>query len=217
MDGKRNNFKPLKMKNLFVKKNRGFTLIEILIAIFIVTLIGIIIINFQIDVFSINKISSDNLNAQTDARNALKTMSAELRSMSPSNNGSYAIAIAATSSIIFYTDIDNDTLKEQIHYFQDGSNLKKGVIKPTGLPLTYNPANEDISNLVSNLANGTSSLFYYYDKNYDGTGEALTDPINIPLIRLIKINILIDKDINKAPDALTITTQVSLRNLKDNL
>jgi type II secretory pathway pseudopilin PulG len=200
----------------FKQNKAGFTLVEILVAIFIRTLIMVAIINFQINVFSLNKISSNNLNAQTDARKTLKNMTAELRSMSPSDNGSYAIALTATSSITFYTDIDNDNSKEQIRYFQEGTNLKKGITKSSGG--VYNPGNESLTNLISDLANSSSSpIFYYYDKNYDGTSAPLTYPLNIPSIRLIKIDILIDKDLNKAPEAMNITTQVSLRNLKDNL
>ncbi len=208
------------LKEILNKKNnlkQGFTLVEILITIFIITLIGLAVVNFQIDIFSLNKISSDSLNAQTDARKALKVMSAELRSMSPSNNGSYAMALTATSSLTFYMDNDSDNLKEQIRYFQSGTNLKKGVIKPSGTPLTYNGANEVITNLVSDLANSSSTpIFYFYDTNYDGTTAPLSTPINIPSVRLIKINIFIDKDINKAPAPINVTTQVSLRNLKDN-
>lgn len=204
------------MKEIVNKKNKfrqGFTLVETLITIFIVTLIGLAIINFQIDIFSLNKISSDNLNAQTDARNTLKTIGAELRSLSPSNAGAYPLAITATSSLAFYVDTDNDSLKEKIHYFQSGNTLKRSSIKPTGTPLTYDPANEKITTLINNLANGTSSVFYYYDKNYDGTGDPLTEPIDIPAVRLIKINIML----GQVPNIITVTTQISPRNLKDNL
>lgn len=206
------------MKDFLNKKSvlkQGFTLTEMLITVFIITLIGIAVISFQIDLFSLNRISSDNLNSQTDARKALKTMVTELRSMSPSNNGSYAISLAGTSSITFYVDIDNDSNKEQIRYFQDGVNLKKGIIKPVNN--VYNSTNETITILVSDLANGTSSIFYYYDKNYNGETAPLTYPLNIPSIRLVKINILIDKDITRLPTSINVTTQVSLRNLKDNL
>lgn len=196
------------MKSNFKTKKSGFTLVEILVAIFIITLIGLAIVNFQIDIFNLNKISSKNLNAQTDARKALKVLSAELRSMSPSDNGSYAIALTSTSSITFYVDMDSDNSKEQIRYFQDGTNLKKGITKPTGT--VYNIANETVTNLVSDLANSSSTpIFDYYDTHYDGTTNPLSIPINIPSVRLIKINILINNNIN-------VTTQVSLRNLKDN-
>jgi type II secretory pathway pseudopilin PulG len=206
------------MKIISYKKNKleeGFTVVEMLITIFIVTLVGIAIVNFQINIFSLNKISGDSMNAQTDARKALKVMSSEIRSISPSDNGSYAIALAATSTITFYEDIDNDNSKEQVRYFKSGTNLKKGVIQPTGT--IYNPANEVVTNLVSDLVNSSSSpIFYFYDKNYDGSTAPLSYPINIPSIRLIKINIFIDKDINKSPTPIHVTTQVSLRNLKDN-
>jgi hypothetical protein len=91
------------------------------------------------------------------------------------------------------------------------------VIEPTSISPFYNIADEKVTNLVSYIANNTAPIFYYYDKNYDGTNSALATPINIPLVRLIKINILIDKDTNKEPGVITATTQISLRNLKDNL
>ena len=198
------------------KLKNGFTLIEILVSVFIIALIGVVVVNFQIDIFSLNKISSDNMNAQTDARKTLRVMTTELRSMSPSDSGSYAIAEAGTSTITFYVNIDDDNSKEQIRYFQSGNYLKKGVTKSIGT--VYNPANEVITNLISDLANNSSSpIFYYYDKNYDGATDPLTIPINIPSIRLVKINIIIDKDQDKSPAPVNITTQVSLRNLKDNL
>jgi len=36
-------------------------------------------------------------------------------------------------------------------------------------------------------------------------------------VRLVRITIKIDEDPNRPPAALTSTTQVSIRNLKDNL
>lgn len=200
----------------YKKINTGFTLVETLITIFIITMIGLLIINFQLDIFSLNQNSSDKLNAQIEVRQTLKTMTAELRSMSPSDNGSYAISAVATSSVTFYVDIDNDNKKEQIRYFQSGTALKKGVTESVNN--IYDPADEIITNLISNLANSSSSpIFYYYDKNYDGQSEAMTYPLNIPAIRLIKINILINKNPDKVSENINVTTQVSLRNLKDNL
>lgn len=195
----------------------GLTLPEILIVLFIISVIGTLIVNFQINIFSFDKISSESMNAQTDARNTLKTMSAEIRSMSAANDGSYAIYQAGTSSLSFYDDVDNDLLKERVRYFLSGNVLKKGVIKPTGSPLAYDSADEIFTILVNDIANGNSPIFYYYDKNYDGASAALPDPVDIPLVRLIKINVLIDKDPTKLPGTINVTTQISIRNLKDNL
>jgi prepilin-type N-terminal cleavage/methylation domain-containing protein len=204
------------MKKILSKnKKYGFTLVEILIAVFIFTIIGIAVVKFQIDIFSLNKLTSTNLVAQQNARQTLKDFTAEVRSMSPSNAGAYYIDQASTSSLTFYTNIDNDSDTEKVRYFLSGTTFKKGVIHPIGN--TYSQGNEVVKESVHGIANGTTSIFSYYDNSYDGTSTPLNQPINISSIRLIKINLLIDEDTLKSPGPLYMTTQVSIRNLKDNL
>jgi hypothetical protein len=144
-------------------------------------------------------------------------MTAGIRSASLSSLGSYAIAAASSTSFTYYSDIDHDNLKEKIRYFLSGDIIKEGIIKPSGSPLIYNSANEKIYNLIHDVANGSNPVFSYYDKNYNGATAPLPAQINIPDIRLIKINILIDANPLRAPGAVNFTTQVSIRNLKDNL
>ncbi len=194
----------------------GFTLIEVLVSIFILTLIGLAVSSFLKDIFSYNRIISGSLTAQDEARRALKTMSAEIRTASPSSLGAYAITQVATSSLIFYSNIDDDSYKERVRYFLDSTTLKKGVIKPSGSPLIYNLANETISELVHDIANAVIPIFSYYDTDYDGTTQPLTEPINISAVRLVKITIIIDKDSTQPPGPMTLTTQINMRNLKDN-
>ena len=121
------------------------------------------------------------------------------------------------SSFTFYSNVDDDSFKERVRYFLDGTTLKKGIIKPSGTPLTYNPADEAVSELIHGVANATTSIFSYYDKNYDGTNQALIEPIDIATVRLVKITIVTDKDPQTPPGPMTLTTQISIRNLKDNL
>ncbi len=206
------------MKKILIIKNTqaGFSLVEILVSLFIVVIIGMAIVSFQINLFSLNRISNDNLLAQEDARRALKNMSTEIRSMSPSSMGAYAIVQAATSSLTFYTNIDSDSLQEKVRYFLDGKTFKRGVVEPSGSPLNYN-GTETTRELIHDIANATTSIFSYYNSSYDGTSAPLTQPVDTLLIRLIKINVIIDKDPLKLPPPLFMTTQVSIRNLKDNL
>jgi hypothetical protein len=201
----------------FFKKQSGFSVIEVLVSIFILTLVGFAVYAFQNDVFSLNRILSDSLTAQDEARRSLKTMSAEIRTTSPSSLGAYALEQTATSSLVFYSNIDGDSFKERVRYFLDGTTLKKGVIKPSGNPLTYNPANEIVAELIHDIANATTSIFSYYDETYDGTTQPLAEPINKNLVRLVKITIMIDKNPQTPPPPLVLTTQVTMRNLKDNL
>lgn len=195
--------------------DKGYSVIEVLVGISILTFVGIAVVAFQEDVFSLNTMLSNGLNGQQEGRQAFKKMTAEIRSLSPSASGSYPINEAGTNSFAFYGDIDNDNVKERVRYFLSGATLRRGIIEPTGT--TYNPANETTIDLVHDIANGATPLFTYYDANYDGSQVALTQPVTFSVIRLIKITVIIDKDPNRPPGPFTMTTQVSMRNLKDNL
>jgi len=205
------------MKNFNKECLKGFSLTEALVAISILTLVGMTIYAFQNDVFSLNRILSTGLAAQDEARRALTIMSREMRTASPSSIGAYPIAEATSSSLTFYSNIGNDTLKERIRYFLDDAILKRGVIRPTGSPLAYNETDEILVELVHSVTNGVTPVFTYYDSNYDGTTLPLGTPISIPLVRLIKVTLSIDPNPLQPPGAITLTTQISLRNLKDNL
>lgn len=199
-------------------KQKGMTLIEIVVVLGILGIIGVAISSFQRDVFVNNKYAMDSLSSIQDARTILRTMVKELRSASPSNNGAYAIAQAATNTLTFFSDTDGDGLKEQIRYFISTTTLKKGYIKPSGSPATYNSANESFSVLAYNIKNATSTaLFEYFDSSYSGTSAPLVFPVTVTQIHLVKINLMIEADPNRAPLPRIYTSQVNLRNLKDNL
>lgn len=196
-----------------IKNNKGFTIIEVLVGSFILVIMSILVWKFQSDVFALNKDLQGKINTQQEVRQFFKTMSAEIRSASPSSTGSYSLVEVNNNSFIFYSDNDGDGLKEKIKYFLDGSVLKKGTLKPSGNPLSYNPANEKVISVVSGIANGATPIFTYYDSNYDGTSQPLAQPVTILSVRLVKVMIIIKSDTG----LVTMTTQISIRNLKDNL
>ncbi len=196
--------------------NRGFTLVEIIIVVAIFALIGLAVGSFFSDTFSLQRLISGNLSASGDARRALKTMTAEIRTASPSSLGTYALSSAATSTFTFYSNIDTDALKERVRYYIDAGDLKKAVLKPSGNPLAYTGA-ETVSTLVHDIRNGTTSLFSYYDETYTGSSTPLATGFEITDVRLVRIDIGIDSDPNQPPGPRWYTTQVSFRNLKDNL
>lgn len=193
-------------------------MVELLISIFVMGLIGLTVSTFARDVFSLNYFLQGSLNAQIDSRHIVKVMVTEIREAGPSALGAYAIASTSASSITFYTDIDNDSVREKVRYFVSGTSVKRGVISPTGNPLTYLDANEKITTVVSNYVSSTTApLFQYYPSSYSGTTSPLSIPVDIPSVRLVKITVIIDKDPNKSPIQIITSSQVSIRNLKDNL
>jgi prepilin-type N-terminal cleavage/methylation domain-containing protein len=196
----------------------GFTLIEmtVVIGVFLILFVGSA--TLYSDTINTNATLTGSLNAQMDVRKAFNSMVADIRSASPSSSGAYTIDTASSTYFAYYSDINNDGLKEKIRYFLSGKTLEVGIIKPTGLPLTYNSANEVVTNLISNVVNPTSSpLFYYYDDSYNGTSSPMSMPIFIPNVRLIKIDVKIDQNPLKPPGPQEFTTQISIRGLKDNL
>lgn len=200
-----------------LKKQKGFTLLEILIAIGVFLIILIPLFNFERDIFYNNSFVQKSLLAEQESRRVLKNIISELRTSSSSNNGSYPIVLASSTAITFFSDINDDGLKEQIRYFLDGTTLKKGVIKPSGQPYQYITEDEEIFLEVNNISPLSTDIFEYYDDSYSGTTSPLSLPINIPEIRLVKITLMVEADPNRPPAPLYFTSQVSIRNLKDNL
>ena len=202
------------------KYQGGFTVLEIFIALVIFTMVVGLVGAFARNVFFYKTISNDSLVTIQDARSVIRTMVAELRSASPSSNGAYPIIQAGTTSLAFFSDVEGDTAKEQIRYFASGTQLYRGVIILTGSPLTYATSTEKITILDSNLRNGTSTnIFDYYDGFYNGVAStsALTQPVMVNAVRLIKVTLILDVNQNSLPVSRTYTTQVTLRNIKDNL
>ena len=195
----------------------GVTLIEAVIALGIISLIALIVGAFQRDIFRVSGFLQESLFAQQDLRRTMKIFSAEVRSASPSSAGAYPIAAAGASDFTFYSDTDSDGLRERIRYFLDGTNLRKGVIVPVGTPTVYNPANEKVTIVVRNVVTTTTPIFEYYGTNYNGLSPPLSQPVDTLAIRLVKVTVSVDRNSSRPPPPITLTTQVSLRNLKDNL
>lgn len=199
-------------------KEKGFTLVELLISIFIISILTVTVTTFQRDVFRLNGNLHSNLSAQLDLRHITKIMVSELRKAETSSVGGYPISVASTSEIIFYSDLYNTGLKERVRYFLSNGKLKKGVITPSGSPLVYSVSNEKITTLVSDvIASSTLPIFQYYSESYSGNSAPLSQPVPITDIRLVKITVIIDKDPNLPPGEIVGTSQVNLRNLKNNL
>lgn len=201
-----------------LNKRKGFTLGELLISIFIFSILVVTVSTFQKDIFMLNRVISNNLSAQLELRRITKVMVSELRKASPSSVGSYPISLANQSELTFYSDISGDGLKERIRYFLNDGKLKKGITSPSGNPLVYPVSDGNVVILMSDVvSSSTLPIFQYYSNSYNGNSSPMSYPISVTDIRLIKITVIIDKDPNLPPKEIIGTSQVNLRNLKDNL
>ena len=198
------------------KDNRGVSLLEIIIAVGLFALLVGAIVEIFLFSWRGNAIIWEQLSTQNEGRKVVQDFSKELREATASSIGSYTIESASAQQIIFFSNIDDDSLKERIRYFLSGTTLKKGVTKPTSTPLAYTTSTEVITDIVHDVANGTTSIFYYYDSNFSGSQNALTEPINIAQIRMVKISLKLEENPNLSPVPFYIESKIMVRNLKDN-
>ncbi len=202
---------------LYIRNNiKGFTLVEILVVIGISTILAVGATTLLRDTTIFQGVFQQGLNSVDEGRKILRPLVGEVRSATPAHNGAYALETTEEDTLVFYSDIDNDDLIERVRYFLDEGTIKKGVIEPTGSPLGYT-GNEQISWVIQDINNGGAPVFEYFDTNYDGTTDPLVQPVTTGDVRLIKITIIIDHDPNRPPDPVELTTQMTIRNLKDNL
>lgn len=196
----------------------GFTLVEMLVSVAISILVIGAITLFARNTFYDNSVQSGSLSTVQSAEEIIRNMVSALRSTSPGSDGSYPIVTTATNTLVFFSDIDGNGIKERIRYFLATTTLQEGITVPTGSPLSYNLSNEQISTLAVGVRNtGSTPIFNYFDDTYSGTSSPLTQPVTVSVVRLVQINLLLDQDPNRSPAPRTYTSDVTLRNLKDNL
>ncbi|MEK7644145.1 MAG: type II secretion system protein [Patescibacteria group bacterium] len=194
---------------------KGFTLLEMVVVLAIFSLLSLAIAWILINSLRSNTTAWDQLQAENDAGKTLKDIVNEARRAESSDIGAYALSTTTAYELAFYANIDNDSFKELVRFKLVGTDLTKGITKPSGNPLDYLPATESVTTIardVVNIGRG-DPLFYYYDKNYNGTQAALTEPINITEVRMVKVRIEIDRNPAKSPIILTAESMTQIRSL----
>lgn len=195
---------------------RGLTIPEVLISVFI---FGLLFASFWTafkDNFTLSRRTHASLVAQQELQTLARRFGAEVRAAGPSEIGSYAIGAASSTEFTFYADADNDGLNERIRYYVDGTAFRKGTLVPTGSPAAYT-GSETMRTITSDLVATTTPAFLYYDTAYAGTSTALAEPVDIADIRLVKLTLVVDADTEFPPEPIVSTTQVTIRSIKDNL
>jgi prepilin-type N-terminal cleavage/methylation domain-containing protein len=195
--------------------NRGFTLLEVVVVMAILSTLLALGSDLFRNIIRLDGELRGMLEVQEDARRAFKTVTKDLRIIAIADNGAYPIAEATDTSLTIYADADDDGKAERIRYYLTGNSLMRGKIIPVGNPPVYVTGDEESVELVTDLNLASVTLFEYHDSSYTGTESPLSSPIDIPSVRLIKVSLVIDKNLARAPADYLYTTQVSPRNLKD--
>jgi hypothetical protein len=208
-----------------MKKNKGITLIETVVAIGIVSIVMLGSSMFFVRMWTINSFTYEIGIASFIASRGIEEAAQNIRRARPSENGSFAIEYADDDEIIFFMDYDYDGVIERIHYFIQDQKFLMGVREPdlTATPVTYAPGNGEIfdaANYIVNDAMGFSIFEYYGDSgeiySYDDVSEnVLSTPADPSQIKMVKILLFVNPDPLRKPNNVRIQSFVVIRNLTD--
>lgn len=200
------------------KNIKGFTLAETMVAVAIFALLELGVTAVISAMYQNYNQQSVSLNNVDMARKITFNFAGEIRNAAYGNDGSYSLNQAGDSQIIFYSNADlTSGVVNRIRYYLSNGTLYKGVIRPSGSPLTYNPADEAVKVVETNLANNGTPVFYYYDGDYSGNQNPLSQPVNVTQVKFVKINLMISDQIGKVATTSVISAGAAIRNLKTNL
>jgi prepilin-type N-terminal cleavage/methylation domain-containing protein len=205
------------MKKKF--RQSGFTLVETIITIFI---FGVIMLGTTLllrNILSTTRQELGVIDSVDRTRRIATVFTNELRNAGNGANGAYPLGEASDTEIIFFsTAPKSDGTISKIRYYMSGSTLYKGITNPIGSPPTYVGASENTYTLSTKMSLGGNPLFYYYDGNYNGSGNPLSQPVNLNQVKFIKINLIVLKQLTaNSTGTFTVSAGASIRNLKNNL
>lgn len=192
------------------KHKQGFTLIEISVGTAVIVFIGLAIAGLQyLMTQSQVTLLTGSLNVD-QANVSLSSLSRELRTARAGEQGAYLLESATDQSITFYSDIDYDGESEKVRYFLDGTAFRKGIIEPSGTPVTYPSNTEQIRTITENARNAELPVFAYFDEDTEITN-------NISEIRVVGIYLRLNTRDDDTDHDYVLETYANIRTLKENL
>ncbi len=196
---------------------RGFTIIELLVALGITAIIASLVVWLIIHGLRYNSVIFEQLETQNEGRRVLQQVVDIVRKAEESSIGGYPIVTAGDYELIVYANVDDDSLREKVRFWLDGTTFKKGVVKPSGNPLSYSDA-EDVVEIAHSVVNFSEDepVFLYYDENYTGVEDAIVQPVDEVDVRVARVRLELEQDPTESPVPFRAESVAQIRNLKDN-
>ena len=187
------------------RNDRGFTLIEVMVA---TSVLGIVMLILYSALNSGVKHATDveaRIQIEADVRGMADPFVRDLRQAYTGDASLNRIASMAAAQITFYSpDRATPYHLRQISYRMTGTTLERSVTTSTdtdGFPWTFGPTGAYVA-LLLDVRNPT--LFTY--RNF--TGAATTDRTQVATIEL---TVTVDRDLARSPAELSYSTTTELR------
>ncbi len=150
----------------YLSKQKGFTLVETVIVIFVFTLLALGTAKLFSHLFVSSRNNINKIEAVDQAQVVMNKMIDELR-FAGSNSNAYPLLSASGFDLSF----------DNLEYKLENNNL-------------YRIENGESKIILTGLENDTTPVFTYFDSSYDGTQAPLTEPISLSQVSFVKINLI---------------------------
>lgn len=192
-----------------LRYKKGISLIELTVTAGLFVVISGLMLVMIVRSYNSYRFSQQTIDAQEKA-------SVVMRDFEKNTRGATEILTSTPSELTFYAYLldDRQPAPSRVRYYVENGSFMKGVIYATGAgPIFDYPVDQEFSKAIAkNVINGNSLFLYYNDASVQ-----IGEPTPVDAVKMIKLTISIDKDVNNSPDAITEITSVNLRNLKTNL
>jgi len=206
------------MRKTFLN-SKGFTYTEVVISLGLVVTVIALVIGLQARLGENQAFLLKTYLATETANSTVSQIGRELRTMRQSERGDFPLATTDDQELAFYSDVDFDGVTEKVRYFLEETELKRGVIDPSGDPVEYPAENERVKTVAEYVRNGSQPVFYYYNEDWpeDQVNNPLTTPTRLNETKLIKVFLQINLEEDQPERDFILETFVQLRSLKENL
>lgn len=133
-----------------------------------------------------------------------------IRETAYSSQGAYPVVAMGANSFTFYANTDSDVFIEKVRYAVEGTNLIVGTVDPSGDPPAYTApeVTSTAADYVRNIERSMTTFHYY-----NSAGTEITDYTRIADVRFVTIDLIINIDVNRLPNELTLHSSATLRNV----
>jgi prepilin-type N-terminal cleavage/methylation domain-containing protein len=203
----------------YLLASRGFTLVEVMVAMFIFSVITGGVAIFSAYYFKNYSFSFEENQSISIAQTSMTSLIREIREARSGDDGSWPIVYAQDNSFSFYSDVTNDGRPDKVRYFLNGTTLQRGVIEPTAVPVSYPVGSEKITTVATAVDTSAGPLFRYYNGDWpaDQIHNPLTQADRLLQTRYITVYLRINISPNFASLPFEITSGVTIRSMKTNL
>ncbi|HUD20587.1 MAG TPA: type II secretion system protein [Candidatus Saccharimonadales bacterium] len=194
-----------------MKKSGGFTLIEIIVTMALMSIIGGVAVGTIITSMRNNqKVEAQSL-VHRDLSNALDKFDRVIRSTT--------VILEATQTTLKIRGYPTaaDTVPSQIYFFiTAGGALHYTIIPPTGTApnYTYNQNNAKEYTLMAKVTNSNAAPLFGY---FNSSNQLLTYPVTLASIQAVQVSIQALDGANLLTTPIVASTIIDMRNFKTNL